>query len=494
MTMPLIDNKNTIAPEAPQTPQQKEDCATSVNSYRTGEPHTPFRGSTPRMRRSLMSTPRRSKHRSRPTSASCDRFIPNRSRLDSSRGRSLLLDKSKVKVKEREDSPHREYRQRLRRVLFGEEDELTSVLGFNSGKTISLSSTLSTILSDPFDQDILRPITSSQKRRKRHRSINTRFTACLDAPGLTNDEDLNLVSTVGDYISLALDDTVYISCEEDITALPCPDLRSVTSLKWEPIKQDFLAVGGYGEVHLWDASANEKIGELNNHCENVTALDWISPVEIIAASKGKVELYDLRMRFPEYSSIPCERQEVITNLKYQQKTVAYAGKSVQLWDIRYSNFGPVHRLQHEQVRGMEFCPLQSDLLATGGKDGIKLWNTKTGIVKTTISISETNVNSVQWSPHRKELAAGHGNSLSMWSLIDGGEKTHPLATWGMPENFISDHRESTILSLEKFERGKLLSLHSSGWLVVWDAFGEAPVQTKSLLSERHYVPEFSVIR
>jgi WD40 repeat protein len=128
-------------------------------------------------------------------------------------------------------------------------------------------------------------------------------------------------------------------------------------------------------------------------------------------------------RGPKLTHIPVLE---LTQLQWRDDILAIAvAGCVRLWDVRYfSKRAPLQELRHEGVKGLGFsCPLQRNVLATGGANGVKLWNVQSGSLRATIPTPEP-VTSLSWSPHRKEIMASYGEVMAVWSLAP---QVHRLA-------------------------------------------------------------------
>lgn len=72
------------------------------------------------------------------------------------------------------------------------------------------------------------------------------------------------------------------------------------------------------------------------------------------------------------------------------------------------------------VKALAWCPWQPSILATGGGSAdqtIHFWNASTG-ARTASLHTGSQVTSIIWSPHAKELLSTHGypnNNISLWS-------------------------------------------------------------------------------
>ena len=109
----------------------------------------------------------------------------------------------------------------------------------------------------------------------------------------------------------------------------------------------------------------------------------------------------------------------------------------------------------------------------GGADGIKIWNVRSGQLKAFIP-TEIPVACLVWSPYRREIMAGYGETMGIWTVTN---EVTQLAEWSFEE--LDGH----VLTLQRVPNsGTVVSLHRGEVLIGWDAFGEAPMrQGNSLL-------------
>jgi WD40 repeat protein len=180
--------------------------------------------------------------------------------------------------------------------------------------------------------------------------------------------------------------------------------------------------------------------------------------------------------------------------------LACAGESsIRLWDIRYSqnNHEPLHLFNHANVRGLGFCPSQRHTLATGGRDGVTVWNSLSGHPRSCISIPNTTVNALLWSPFGKQILACHDHKLSKWSIVPG-DSSLLEQEWGLPiENFNPDPpriKEYKVVSLDYLRNGRVVSLDARGWLLHTSVFRDPLSLWEQKCSEMKRAPEFSVVR
>jgi cell division cycle protein 20 (cofactor of APC complex) len=102
---------------------------------------------------------------------------------------------------------------------------------------------------------------------------------------------------------------------------------------------------------------------------------------------------------------------------------------LNVWDDRYlssqhtTTDQPLFRLDAHQaaVKAIAWCPWQENTLASGGGTAdrtIRFWNTQTGACLNTVD-TKSQVCSLVWSPHEKELLSSHGfsqNQLTVWKF------------------------------------------------------------------------------
>jgi WD40 repeat protein len=431
----------------------------------TGYLGTPLRVQIPRMSPSPAYFSSRPTRRSRRAATnlcppSNDRFIPNRARMYA--GSSLV--KTKLNQDAEPATPQQqEYKRQLRRALFCSEELEPRMLSIGNGDRRSRSLSLP-LTEDPCQQDILRANLSTvpMVRKVPRRTIPTIHKFMLQAPRLLQDDLLSLVSS-GPMLAVALHYSVYLSYNGKVKKVRNESRGYITSIKWSG-NHSFLAFGSNARVEVWDPVREIKAANLFNHAGYVTALDWNGDLDLVAASDTGVQRYDLRIAFPEVGTYD-PGEYGISSLKWTQDNMLAisGGNSISLWDARYAT-KPLLKLQHETVKSVDFCPAQSNVLASGGAGGIKLWNVHTGQIRASISIDDTHVTSVVWSPYRRELMAGYGDKLGVWSVT---KNITQLVEW--------DPDCGRVLSLERgYQNGEVISLHDCEILAGWETFGAAP--------------------
>ena len=361
-----------------------------------------------------------------------------------------------------------EYERQLRITLFCSDELAPRSLSFGIGD----SSSRSPRVEDPFQHDTLRPSLSAPCESKTpvpQRVVNTSsHSFVLQAPGVLQDDNLNLVSVGSPLLALALYDTVWFQGPDgDTGMLERESPQLITAVQWSKGGK-YLAIGGKEEVQIWSQSSGEMVS-FRNHLGYVTAIDWKDDNEFVAASQAGIHRYNLCASQPHKATYDCGG-EPIFSLQWNSEYIASAaGNAVFLWNPRQGGWTqePHCKLHHDAVKSVEFCLLQANVLATGGADGIKIWNVRSGQLKAFIP-TEIPVTSLVWSPYRREIMAGYGETMGIWTVTT---EVAQLAEWSFQE--LDGH----VLTLQRVPNsGTVVSLHRGEVLMGWDAFGEAPMR------------------
>lgn len=135
--------------------------------------------------------------------------------------------------------------------------------------------------------------------------------------------------------------------------------------------------------------------------------------------------------------------------------------------------------QHKAaVKALDWCPFNRGLLASGGGTAdrsIKLWNSNSGAMLKSIDTG-SQVCSILWSKHQRELCSSHGfseNQLILWKYGNRSSLTKVKELTG------HTHR---ILSLACSPDGStVVSAAADESLRFWNIFGSAPSRRSSVL-------------
>eukprot|EP00944_MAST-04C_sp_MAST-4C-sp1_P013041 g13041.t1 len=414
---------------------------------------------TPRKRGSshCVATPR-SKKRARPSSKSSvkkkgsktpcyDRFIPNRSATNVDVGNFRLNDENHNESAKRESPNTQGYKKNLKEQLLGEDgsestkpDRASRILAFKNKAPAAPEEYQN-------KNRVLYSMNKSNmgmRRPKSTRHIASAPERILDAPDLQDDYYLNLIDwSAKNVLSVALGQTVYLWDAGDGSIQELMSLENeedyVTSVSWVPGDSSFLAVGtNDSKVGLWDVEQQKQLRSMDGHGARVGSLAWNRHILTSGGRDGLIIHHDVRVRNHKVAVLKHHTQEVC-GLKWSPdgSTLASGGNDnlLCLWDAKQSGLnsgsGPsMHMTDYvaprlvmnehcAAVKALAWCPWQRNLLASGGGTAdrtIKFWNTQTGARLNSIDTG-SQVCSLLWSPHDKEILSSHGfsqNQLCLW--------------------------------------------------------------------------------
>eukprot|EP00934_Nitzschia_sp_Nitz4_P008225 Nitzschia sp. Nitz4//scaffold274_size25273//8452//10116//NITZ4_008327-RA/size25273-processed-gene-0.13-mRNA-1//-1//CDS//3329545281//8215//frame0 len=466
-----------------------------------------------------------------PNSSSDDRFIPSRRNMNIDLCRRALLTED-TNIGNRSDaaSPEetktttpietpvqKEYKRRmlssLCNVPLDALDENAAPRGiFSFGqKENPMESKAFPRARDPFSQDTLRvlqrfeDVPDIEDSRKSHNdAINRRIpsqpTRILDAPNLVDDFYLNLISWSEDNVlAVALAHCVYLwnATSGEIQHLTTVQGNGnyVTSVSWctKPGTTHWIAIGtNVNNVQLWDTHSLQCISTLSGHSGRVVAMAWNQHWLTTGGRDRLILQHDVRIRHHLVSTYRAHEQEVC-GLKWNDEGTALASggndNNLCIWDAAMSsvqrqrrNQGSAHwasdvgpRLvlqQHKAaVKALDWCPFRRGVLASGGGTAdrtIKLWNSNSGAMLNSLDTG-SQVCSLVWSRHQRELCSSHGfseNQLMLWRYGSGSNLTKVKELTG---------HTSRVLSLACSPDGStVVSAAGDESLRFWNIFGTPP--------------------
>jgi cell division cycle protein 20 (cofactor of APC complex) len=408
-----------------------------------------------------------------PSKQDDDRFIPSRQNLNIELCRRALLTGQKrppeegeeVKTRPAEDTPlQKEFKRRMLSSLcsipldrLNEDGQPLGLLSFggSSSRLMSRENQAPPIV-NPFSHDTLRKMKVGEDdfdaaarhsvAKKVLRKVPTAPIRILDAPDIVDDYYLNLISWSKDNIlAVALAQSVYLwnAGTGDIQHLVTVENVNdyVTSVSWcsTPGHTKYIAVGtNAAQIHLYDGQSLRKVRTLSGHSGRVTALTWKEQLLTSGARDSLIINHDVRQANAITSRYVGHTQEVC-GLKWNEDgtTLASGGNEnhLCLWDAQMSDSSRQSRRnlfsssdhaprlvlkQHKAaVKALDWCPFHRGLLASGGGTAdrtIKFWNSSSGAVLNSIDTG-SQVCSIVWSKHQRELCSSHGyseNQLILW--------------------------------------------------------------------------------
>jgi cell division cycle protein 20 (cofactor of APC complex) len=391
-----------------------------------------------------------------------------------------------------------------------EDAEPTGLFSFGVNENTPSTATIASSavrLDDPYSQDTLRvlqqfdsfessSINPSNGRDVISRKIPSAPTRILDAPDLVDDYYLNLISWSQDNIlAVALAHCVYLwnasSGEiQHLATIQGPD-DYVTSVSWcdMPGHTKYIAIGtNSNTVQLWDAHAMRKVRTLLGHSGRVSSLAWGQSCLSSGGRDSLILQHDLRSHAHVISTYKGHEQEVC-GLKWNEEgsTLASGGNEnfLCIWDAAMSSATAQRRRNNSSspsemaprlllknhkaaVKALDWCPFHRGLLASGGGTAdrtIKLWNSNSGALLNSIDTG-SQVCSLLWSKHQRELVSSHGfseNQLILWKYGNGANLTKVKEFTG---------HTSRVLSLAASPDGStVVSAAGDETLRFWNIFG-----------------------
>jgi cell division cycle protein 20 (cofactor of APC complex) len=413
----------------------------------------------------------------------------------------------------------KEYKRRMLSSLcnvpldaLNENAEPRGLLSF--GEENRSSSSGSIRLEDPYSHDTLRVLQQFESARESvpvrkndavHRRIPSQPSRILDAPDLVDDYYLNLISWGQDNIlAVALAHCVYLWNAgtgeiEHLTTIQGND-DYVTSVSWctMPGHSKYLAIGtNSNTVQLWDAQAMKRVRTMYGHSGRVASLAWNQHWLSSGGRDSLILHHDVRAATHLVSTYKAHEQEVC-GLKWNEEgtTLASGGNENYLciWDSAMSGsqrnrrndgyssteMAPRLLLKHHKaaVKALDWCPFHRGLLASGGGTAdrtIKLWNSNSGAMLNSLDTG-SQVCSLVWSKHQRELCSSHGfseNQLILWKYGTGSSLTKVKELTG---------HTSRVLSLACSPDGStVVSAAGDESLRFWNIFGAPPSRRSSVL-------------
>ena len=379
-----------------------------------------------------------------------DRFIPNRSAMDLDVSHYALTNNNTHDAENTDgqiNTFNDMYKKELAQTLMCSDPSSAKVLALKS-KAPKPSEEHENSLRVLYTQNREKGV--SRKTTTRH--IPSAPERILDAPELLDDYYLNLLDwSSTNQLGVALGDSVYIWNGETGSInnlLQCQgEDQHVTSLSWIQ-EGSYMAVGTSDhKVQIWDVEKQKQVRSMSGHKARVGSLAWNGPLLSSGSRDSTIIHHDVRVPEHKVGELKGHTQEVC-GLKWspQGHMLASGGNDnlLNIWDDRYavsngsagvgsSVTAPLHRLTAHQaaVKALAWCPWQRNLLASGGGTAdrmIRFWNAQTGEC-TRATDTHSQVCSLQWSLHDRELVSSHGyshNQLIVWkypTMVKAAELT-----------------------------------------------------------------------
>lgn len=341
-------------------------------------------------------------------------------------------------------------------------------------------------------QNKLRILYSQESADKKITSMPTRSLPSsperqLNAPDIKNDYYLNLLDWgKNGVIAIALADKVYLwnSQNSDIQILDtCSGTDYVCSVSWLKDGGDYLAVGtSSSTVQLWDVNQFRILRTFDGHQNRVNSLSWNHHLLSSGGKDSIVINHDVRAA-KHITTIYHGHDQEVCGLAWSPdgRYLASGGNDNNLCIFDGNGKGDTNALytltdHMAAVKAISWCPYQRNVLATGGGSAdrsIKLWNASTGTLLNSIDTG-SQVCSLCWNPHEKELLSSHGytkNQLCLWKY----------PSMGMMKEFYG--HKARVLQLAVSPDGTVVcSLGADEVMCLWRMFGTSRTEKKTLTS------------
>ncbi|KAI0031787.1 WD40-repeat-containing domain protein [Vararia minispora EC-137] len=185
-------------------------------------------------------------------------------------------------------------------------------------------------------------------------------------------------------------------------------------------QQGILCLGtSTGLVHTYDVIAGAQVHAWpDKECKSVGALSWRGQEFCVGRVGGDIVWLDSRAADP-VRHLSAHRSDIY-GLQWsadgKHLLSSDARGTVNLWDAR-NTCRRIGRVKHDgAVKALAWCPWKTELFATAGTfpdDTIRLWSTSafaSALCPEPVREIETgtNVYSLLWSPHCRELLSTHG--------------------------------------------------------------------------------------
>jgi len=218
---------------------------------------------------------------------------------------------------------------------------------------------------------------------------------------------LNLVDWgSSNVLAVALGQSVYLWNANDGTIDHLMETESesdgITSVNW--VKDgSHLAIGtNECDVQIWDVEKSAKVRSMGGHSARVSALSWNQHILTSGSRDASIVHHDVRARDHAVATLYGHNQEVC-GLKWSPdgSQLASGGNDnlVNIWDAANTKPRFTFNQHISAIKAMDWCPWQTDLLATGGGTAdrcIKFWNTTTGALLNSVD-TKSQVSSIIWS-------------------------------------------------------------------------------------------------
>ncbi|TPX62134.1 hypothetical protein PhCBS80983_g00603 [Powellomyces hirtus] len=217
----------------------------------------------------------------------------------------------------------------------------------------------------------------------------------------------------------------------------------VRGLDFNSVQPNLLASGAsQGEIFIWDLNNPAKHftpGAKSQRLEDITAVAWnehAAHIIATASNNGNTVIWDLRQKRELLTLVHPGGRKPITSIAWNPAVATQIvtasdddnAPGLLIWNLQNAAAPQMALHGHQKgVLSMAWCPKDSDLLLSCGKDNSTLaWNPNTGEMIGELAHTSNWSFNVQWCPRNPDLVAV--------SSFDGNLAVHSLQSSGADED------------------------------------------------------------
>ena len=206
------------------------------------------------------------------------------------------------------------------------------------------------------------------------------------------------------------------------------DHKGINGFSFSPDGQTLASAGRDATVQLWDVETGELLKTFSGNDREFRTVVF-SPDGQLLASGGwisEIHLWDVRTgsllnTFPEKYGV--EALAFSPDGRFLASGGGFKDPTIRLWNVRtgekrftLTGHAKNRNSGHtSDVYSVAFSP-DGRLLASGGIDGVRLWNPTTGHGLVTLTANKSSVSVVMFSSDGRTLASGESGGIFLWDV------------------------------------------------------------------------------
>ncbi|KAI9874737.1 MAG: protein transport protein S31 [Pleopsidium flavum] len=220
---------------------------------------------------------------------------------------------------------------------------------------------------------------------------------------------------------------------------------AIKTLQFNPFRPELLATAGAkGELFISDLNnvANPfRLGSTAARADDFECLDWnkkVAHIIVTGSSGGFVTVWDVKAKKESLTLNNLGRKAVSAVAWDPEKPTKLitaipndTDPLILVWDLRNTNAPERTLRSHEQgVLSVSWCPQDSDLLLSCGKDNRTIcWNTQSGQPYGEFPVVTNWTFQTRWNPHNPSLlaTASFDGKIAVQTIQNTGPETGPIA-------------------------------------------------------------------